>query len=462
MRREYLLAVASSLILVSCGDSGRSAEISARIEARVTEAHASTDAVGESLQRFYAARAFNPVWVTDDKMSGAHRVLDWLENSPSNGLPIPTERLTLASDLEELESQDTPEPTRIADLDVQLTTAVLATGRQIATGVADPAQIDKRWQARRTLPDLTDALKSADGDLEKWVARVQPQHREYEALRQELLRTRKAADVSDEDRHARERVLALNMDRWRWMPDDLGAHHLFVNVPAFELRAREEDDDVMSMRVVVGQRGDNETPIFSGDIKTVVFSPTWNVPERIAREETLPAIRKDASYLERQQMDVFRQTRQGLQPVDPEDVDWDEVGDDERFTFRQRPGPGNALGHVKFLFPNPFDIYLHDTPSSAGFARASRALSHGCVRVSEPARLAEYVLRNQDTWDEATIADAMDAGRERHVKIARTLPVHIAYFTAWPDKSGAVTILKDVYGYDARQAQQHEAAVLSN
>jgi murein L,D-transpeptidase YcbB/YkuD len=185
-----------------------------------------------------------------------------------------------------------------------------------------------------------------------------------------------------------------------------------------------------------------------------VFSPTWNVPARIAREETVPAIRKDQAYLSRQRLDVFRRTRQGVVPVDPDEIDWSSAEEVNGLLFRQRPGAGNALGHVKFLFPNPYDVYLHDTPNDAAFARRSRALSHGCVRVSDPARLAEYVLRDQSPWDPASIKAAMGAGRERHVKLAQDIPVHIAYFTAWPQKDGTIAFFDDVYQYDARQAQR--------
>jgi murein L,D-transpeptidase YcbB/YkuD len=243
--------------------------------------------------------------------------------------------------------------------------------------------------------------------------------------------------------------VAMNLERWRWMPDDLGARHFFVNVPYYHLIAREQGKPVLDIRVVVGKRG-NETPIFSDEMETVVFSPYWNVPESIALEETVPALARDPNYLARNNMEVV--TRSG-QVVSPSAVPWGDPDALRAYSFRQRPGSDNALGHVKFLFPNEHSVYLHDTPADALFKRIGRAFSHGCVRVEEPEALAQYVLRDQSEWTPERIVQAMRAGTERHVKLAAKIPVHIVYFTAWVDDNGGLHFQDDVYGYDARQAQ---------
>ena len=248
------------------------------------------------------------------------------------------------------------------------------------------------------------------------------------------------------------RQVEINLERWRWMPDDFGARHFLVNIPAFLLMARENGKSVRAIRVIVGKAG-HETPIFSGDMETVVFSPYWNVPDSIAEGETAPAVRQDPGYLTRNQIDVVRRSKSGVKVVDPAMVNWYDPDELSQLSFRQRPGAKNALGHVKFLFPNAFNVYLHDTPTDSLFARPRRAFSHGCVRVEEPEALASYVLRDRPEWTTERISSAMNAGVEKYVQLDETIPVHIVYFTTWVDEQGGLYFLPDVYGYDARQSK---------
>jgi murein L,D-transpeptidase YcbB/YkuD len=247
------------------------------------------------------------------------------------------------------------------------------------------------------------------------------------------------------------RQLALNLERWRWMPDDFGSRYLLVNIPSYHVVAREDGNDVMDIRVVVGKPG-TETPVFSGEMTTVVFSPYWNIPDTIVEGETVPALARDRNYLDRNNIEILRVTKSGTEGVDPGDVDWGNENSLKTLMFRQKPGPGNALGHVKFLFPNEYDVYLHDTPADALFARTGRAFSHGCVRVEEPETLAKYVLRGDDDWNEPKILEAMNAGVEQAVKLKASIRVHIVYFTATVDQNGGLHLLNDVYGYDAKQS----------
>jgi murein L,D-transpeptidase YcbB/YkuD len=255
--------------------------------------------------------------------------------------------------------------------------------------------------------------------------------------------TRTAMNVTLDDRLEQ---VALNLDRWRWLPDDLGARHFLVNIPYFHLIAREHDKPVMDIRVVVGKPG-NETPIFSDEMETVVFSPYWNIPDSIKQGETAPAVMRDPGYLERNNIEILRASRR----VDPASVNWSDPSELRQLAFRQRPGAQNALGHVKFLFPNDFDVYLHDTPADSLFQRQGRAFSHGCVRVEEPEVLANYVLRGYSEWPNDKIIEAMHSGNEQHVKLKEHIPVHIVYFTAWVDENGGLHFQPDIYGYDARQ-----------
>jgi murein L,D-transpeptidase YcbB/YkuD len=255
--------------------------------------------------------------------------------------------------------------------------------------------------------------------------------------------TRTAMNVSIDDRLDQ---VALNLDRWRWMPDDLGERHFIVNIPYYHLIARENGKPVMDIRVVVGTT-ENKTPIFSDEVETVVFSPYWNIPDSIKQGETAPAVMRDPGYLERNNIEILR----GSKRVSAASVNWGDPGELRQLAFRQRPGANNALGHVKFLFPNDFDVYLHDTPADSLFQRQGRAFSHGCVRVEEPEVLANYILRGYSEWDEPSIRQAMHSGNERHVKLKEKIPVHITYFTAWVDENGGLHFQPDIYGYDARQ-----------
>ncbi|MEN3338666.1 MAG: L,D-transpeptidase YcbB, partial [Acidobacteriota bacterium] len=244
---------------------------------------------------------------------------------------------------------------------------------------------------------------------------------------------------------ARIRQIELNMERWRWLPRDLGDPHILVNIPEMRLDVREHGTAPVSMRVVVGKE-DTPTPIFNHQMTYVVFAPYWNVPDDIAQKETLPAVMKDPTFLERSHMEVVDKAGR---TIDPASIDLDQP---EKYRFRQRPGTSNSLGLVKFMFPNQYNVYLHDTPADSLFARASRSLSHGCVRLEQPEKLAQYVLRDQPEWTPERISEAMHSGTEQIVKLKTPLPVYLGYWTARVAADGTVEFRKDVYGIDERQA----------
>ena len=235
------------------------------------------------------------------------------------------------------------------------------------------------------------------------------------------------------------------------MPDDLGERHFIVNIPYYHLIARESGKPVMDIRVVVGKPGNN-TPIFSEDMETVVFSPYWNIPDTIAENETAPAIARDPNYLARQGIEILRVSASGTQTVNASDVDWDNPDALKGLAFRQKPGAGNALGHVKFLFPNKHNVYLHDTPADCAVraSRAARSVTAACAS-RNPRRSRSTCCRDYPEWDDESIFAAMHAGVEKHVKLKKKIPVHIAYFTAWVDENGGLHFQPDIYGYDRRQ-----------
>lgn len=242
---------------------------------------------------------------------------------------------------------------------------------------------------------------------------------------------------------SRIRQIELNLERWRWLPRQLGDRHILVNIAEMRLDVWDHGTVPLTMRVVVGKSG-TPTPIFNDEMTHIVFSPYWNVPPDIAKNETLPSMVKDPGFLDRTNMEVV--DRSG-NPMDPASIDLSSPGS---YRFRQRPGSSNSLGLVKFMFPNQFNVYLHDTPANSLFARASRSFSHGCVRLEQPDKLAAYVLGDQPDWTPERISEAMHGGQERTVKLREAIPVYLGYWTARVSPDGLVQFRKDVYGIDGR------------
>ena len=246
--------------------------------------------------------------------------------------------------------------------------------------------------------------------------------------------------------------ITLNLERWRWLPRDLGERYVLVNIPEYRLEVWDHAQVPVSMRVVVGKK-DTPTPIFNDDMTYLVFAPYWNVPPDIAAKETIPSVLKDPAFLDRTNMEVVDRAGNA---IDPSSIDLSKAGD---YRFRQRPGGGNSLGFVKFMFPNQFNVYLHDTPADSLFARAARSFSHGCVRLEQPEALAAYVLRDQPEWTTERIQEAMHGGQEKSVKLTAPLPVYLGYWTARTSADGILQFRDDLYDIDARQTRTLESTL---
>ena len=458
------------------------------------------------LRTFYTQREHAPAWVNHRRPTGkAVEAIKILNTARQHGFDPKDygapELLAMSQAVEKLEKGSEARLEELAEFDARLTAGLLAFGRDVAVG---RQKGDANFKARRKLPDLVAAVMAAADDPEKFLAAVRPLHQEYIALTKALddligqrekggwikvpsarstneLRQRlqasghlkEGADLaagvkSFQELHSiaatgvvddktlaainvpldwRIQQVAINLQRWRWMPDDLGERYFIVNIPYFHLTAVEAGKPVMDIRVVVGKPG-HETPIFSEDMETVVFSPYWNIPDTIAENETAPAVARDPNYLAKQGIEILRVSGSSSDVVKASDVNWNNPDAMKGLVFRQKPGDSNALGHVKFLFPNEYNVYLHDTPADSLFAKPGRAFSHGCVRVEEPETLAKYVLKGYSEWDETAIFAAMRAGVEKHVRMKAKIPVHIAYFTAWVDENGGLHFQPDIYGYD--------------
>jgi murein L,D-transpeptidase YcbB/YkuD len=258
---------------------------------------------------------------------------------------------------------------------------------------------------------------------------------------------------------ARIRQILINMERWRWLPNNLGSFYVTVNIPEFTLRVMEEDKPIFVTRVVIG-KPDTQTPVFSDEMETVVFGPYWNVPNSIKTNELLPAIRPggdwffgggggmyDASVFARNGLRVAIGTRE----VDPSRIDWSRV-DIRSLNVYQPPGPTNVLGNVKFLFPNKHDVYMHDTTQKQYFSSTVRAESHGCVRVQNPDQFAALIMKRDQNWSGAQTASAFHNSNDRQVPLQESIPVYINYFTVWVNDDGSMSTFRDLYGHDARMA----------
>jgi len=245
---------------------------------------------------------------------------------------------------------------------------------------------------------------------------------------------------------ARVRQIELNLERWRWLPRDLGQRYLLVDIPAFSLELVEGEEPVLTLRVVTG-RPYRRTPVFSDQVRYLVLNPAWEVPHKLAVQDKLPEIRRDPEYFAKMGIRVFEGWGESQREIDPASVDWTALTrGDFRYRLRQDPGPLNALGRIKFMFPNKHNVYLHDTPSRELFARAERSFSSGCIRVEKPLELAVALLG--PGWDRAALEKALTAGNEHMVPLPKPVPVYLLYWTAAADADGTVHFRNDVYDRD--------------
>lgn len=265
------------------------------------------------------------------------------------------------------------------------------------------------------------------------------------------------------------RQIMINMERWRWIPKrmvpkSLPQKYIWVNIPEYKLHIYEDPDgdpdaerqykEVMDMRVIVGKTM-HSTPIFSDKLEFVVMAPYWNVPNTIVEAEIKPKMVSNPGWLASNNMEVVTRDK-ARTPVSPYDIDWSSVTQNNfKYLVRQKPGPKNSLGMIKFLFPNEYAVYLHDTPADALFNQTSRDFSHGCVRVQYPVELAKYLLKDMPQWNESKIRQTMTSGDETWVTLPNKVQVYIVYFTSWVDDEGQIHFRDDIYGHDKDLAKEY-------
>ena len=253
---------------------------------------------------------------------------------------------------------------------------------------------------------------------------------------------------------ARIQQILVNMERWRWLPHDLGPYYVTVNIPEFMLRVVEDNKVVHQTRVVTG-KPDKQTPVISDEMEEIVFNPYWNVPNSIKMQEIAPYFGGGGGFFGGWDTSILQ--RHGLRlrgangrDIDPDMVDWSR-NDLRNFDLVQPPGPTNVLGTVKFVFPNKHDVYMHDTTQKGLFAQSVRAESHGCMRVQNPQQMALLLLHHDQGWSQAQINSALD-GEDNHIQLKTHIPVYITYFTLKVNDDGSISTYGDIYGHDSRMA----------
>ncbi len=424
-----------------------------------------TKEFGESADRsalsdYYATRARSTLWVDSNGLTDrAKKLVEEISKGNSWGLDV--SQFDLPS-----RSISADGKAKLIDDELRVSLAVLKYARHARGGRMDPKELSLDIDRVPPLEDprtvLTNLLQSPNPVA--YLRNLHPKHTQFERLRTAYIRalqdergsTSKTVDFAKTDkkpvRKPRARStqqlskrLLYNMEMWRWMPRQLGTRYIRANVPEYMIRVVDGDQVVHEERMVVG-KVKNKTPMFSDEMETIVFHPFWGVPNSIKVKELLPGLVRGSNVLEKQGLKIKYRGRE----INPRSVDW-RTTDIRRYDVYQPPSSRNALGIVKFLFPNRHAIYFHDTPSKQLFKRKTRAYSHGCMRVRDPLKLAEVLLGPDKGWGRSKINALVRSGpKNNQISLGKKVPVHITYFTASIDDRGRLSLFKDIYGHEKR------------
>jgi len=417
-----------------------------------------------ALAKLYEARQHEPVWVAASGLSPAGRaVVAEIARANDWGLDASAFRLpSLPAGERELGR------TERADAEIAIGLAILKYARHARGGRALPTSLSRNIDRQLSLLEPGRVIEAA-AKAEKpdaYLRSLHPRHPQFELLRQKYLAVKRGqpiltADteaVAEDGKAGRRKTAAsegasaqkllVNMEQWRWMPDDLGDLYVWVNVPEFMIRVVRGGKVIHTERVVVG-KPDTQTPIFSDEMEQVIFHPFWGVPDSIKKADIQPSLARGSSrVLERYNLRI----QYNGKDIDPQGVDW-ATADMRKFHVYQPPGGENLLGVVKFRFPNKHDVYMHDTPQKNLFNAGVRAFSHGCMRVREPQRLAELLLAADQAWPASRVAAAINGGPQNNqINLRQKIPVHITYFTAAVEEDGKLRLFGDIYGHERRIA----------
>ncbi|MFZ2017955.1 MAG: L,D-transpeptidase family protein [Methyloceanibacter sp.] len=395
-----------------------------------------------ALAAFYNGRG-DALWMTDMGFSApALAVIDEVLRSDDWGLSSAAFDLPPAGDLP-------GSPDAAAANEIKLDLAILKYARFARGGRTEPVKLNKLFGVAPTLPDPKTVLAGiAQAQApDAYLRSLQPKHEQFQRLHQALLKAR--ADIEAGGKAANTQKIIVNMERWRWMPEDLGSLYLWLNVPEFNVYVVKDGKSIYSDKIVVGEFK-YATPMFSADLKSVVFNPEWTVPPTIVRENLLPNLRgggglfgSNTDILDQHELKVKYNGR----IVDAGSINWNNVNMGA-ISFVQAPGPNNVLGKVKFVYPNPFSVYMHDTIKQGLFDTDMRAEGHNCPRVYKPGKMAAVVLAADQNMPQAQVDKLLAEGYNSSVGIQHHFPVHTTYFTATVDDDGKLQTYPDIYKLD--------------
>lgn len=482
----------------------------------------------DDLQRFYNARRYQPVWVTNNPHSPSlDTALAFIANAGNEGLDSRDYQL---HPIRQLQQQSGESLAAASELEVRTTHAVLTLARDLSRGRLTAASADKEWHIAQPAFDAVAFLQQAikQDRLQQALDDLPPKNPAYQLLKQTLAHYRQLAanhtewihipassSIRPGDTHPnipliRQRIvqaheaddtagfhitdttserydnklvaaikafqaqhglnsdgvigkntiralnipldwkirqLRINMERLRWLPRNMGQRYLLVNTAGFHLSAVEHDEPVLTMRIIVG-RDYRSTPSFNGALSHMVLNPYWNVPVSIATKDLLPKQQSDPAFFTHGGFKIYPGNNRNAEPIDPDTIDWRNLKRGFPYFLRQDPGKHNALGRIKFMFANPFNIYLHDTPSKSLFQRDIRTFSSGCIRLEKPFELAAFAL-NQENLPEKFSED-LDSGKTITKHLPKPLPIYLVYITAWIDEPGKlVHFYPDIYDRDS-------------
>ncbi|MEM9331161.1 MAG: L,D-transpeptidase family protein [Pseudomonadota bacterium] len=388
----------------------------------------------DPLKKYYRGKLGKGIWTGKKGLNKRGvELVQSLQSATADGLEPRDYLSALPQNIQNLTGKD------LAAAELYLSQSFWKFGRDLSAGRTTPAVSEPDIIISRKKTDVQGWLKLASRrGPAKVIAELRPPHPQYAAL-SKLLATTKPGS-------AQARQIIVNMERWRWLPRSLGKRHVLVNQAAFEMLLSDKGKVVDKRRVVVGKPF-HKTPMFSHTIQYAEFNPTWTVPRSIAGNEILPKLRRDPGYLEKNNYKVYTSWKADAPAMNPHSVDWQSVNS-KKFPYRivQQPGENNALGQVKFLFPNKFNVYLHDTQSKQLFSEKNRAFSHGCIRVHKPLEFAEQLFGSR-ALNQAKIQKILANPSPQRVNLKKQVPIHLAYFTVWVE-GGNPKFHKDVYARD--------------
>ncbi len=419
--------------------------IVASIRAKLADPAIRKDAAAEdlaALEAFYNARS-EALWMTDMGFSNeAQAAIDEIRKADDWGLSSAAFDLPDAGDLPgSVEEQAVGE--------IELNLAILKYARHARGGRTNPVQLSKLYGMTPTLRDPKTVMTeiAAADQPDAYLRSLHPKHEQFQRLHEALLKARAEADAGAKPRDMQR--IVINMERWRWMPEDLGSLYVWLNIPSFLVRVVKDGKSVYSDKIVVGELK-YATPVFSADLKSVVFNPEWTVPPTIVRENLLPALRgggglfgSNTSILAQHELNVNYNGKR----VDPSSIDWNHVNMGA-ISFTQAPGPNNVLGKVKFVYPNPYSVYMHDTIKEGLFDKDSRATGHNCPRVANPGKIAAVILAQDQNMPQAEVDKLLASGYNSAISISHRVRMLTTYFTAMVDDQGKVETFADVYKLD--------------